>query len=324
MQDNESKKAPETDESDVLDLGGRDNDDDKVKGGSVIDAIRAENTRKRRAALDAQSKAAAEAADKDRAKREEYARKLAQDRVELMKLKAGVIGDEDIPHEKEPQKVYTKRERFSNFMYHNKGYILFGLFVTALAAFFIYDIASKVEPDVSVMFIATDEDAEFYTENIEDVLEKYCADYNGDGHIYVRVSYLPAIVDTSEGSAGLYYAQSYQTKLVAEFQSADSIMVITDDETNEALDIAEDGVLADMTKIYPDDENATEIGYKLSATKLAEDSGIKLADDLYLGLRAPTEGLMVNTKKFQTNYDNALELWNNYLNGKIINESTTE
>lgn len=299
------------------------NDVHKLNGSkSAAENIREANRKQKREELDAESREAEKAAEEERLKREEYAKKLAKERVELMQIKAGVIGSEDIPIEKEPERVYSTRDKIGNFFYHYKGYIIAGVLLAVLVGFFIYDMATKISPDVSVMYIATDPRIELITDKIEAALEPYCKDYNGDGHVFVSVSYMPAAVDTSEGSTGLYYAQSYQTKLVAEFQSADTIIVLTDDETNKSFGLDDGEVLGDLTQIYPDDKNATKFGYKLNATDFAKDIGYdKLSDKLIIGFRKPSESLMVDYKKFEKNYNNALELWDNYLKGNVVNTS---
>lgn len=194
------------------------------------------------------------------------------------------------------------------------------LIVAAIGGFLIFDLVTKVDPDVAVMIIAEDDEFYFRTNDIAALLEQYCEDFNGDKHISVRVSYLPAVVDEN---SNLYYSQSDQTKLVAEFMSCNSIIVIADRFTCETVDIA-DGVLADMREVYPDDENAMELGYLLKNTNFDEDIGYEdMPDDFFIGFRVPVEG-MGKMEKFQENYDNALKLWDNYLNGNIVNPAAEE
>jgi hypothetical protein len=197
-------------------------------------------------------------------------------------------------------------------------YIIIGTIIAIVAIFLIYDIVTNKSPDVSIMIIASDDEFDLRTEDIEKLFEPYCDDFNGDGEVYVRVSYMPAVVDTSGGYADMYYSSSYQTKLVAEFQGETSIMVIADEYTCETVNI-EDGVLADMTEIYPDDENAVTLGYMLSGTDFGEDIKYSsMPDDLFMGFRVPTSGIGVNEEKFQSNYENALKMWDNYLTGTTV------
>lgn len=288
------------------------------KGKSFMDVYREVNAREHAEELKREAELEAQRAERERRQRESYEAKLRQERLELLKLKQGVIAEEDVVYEKEPEKHYTVWQRIGNFFYHNKVYIIFGTLLAALAAFLIYDYVSTVRPDAVVMIIASDGEFNFITEDISEFLGQYCGDNNGDGKVSVRVSYLPAA--PSEDSVSMYYQQADQTKLMAEFQGTEAIMVMGDYEACEVLGITE-GVLADLSEYFPNDENVTELGYMLNGTDFAKDIGYEeLADNIFLGFRQPKKGSFGTSEKdFQKNFDNAIELWRNYLNGNIIN-----
>lgn len=288
---------------------------------SVLENMRRINEKQRREELEAEAEREKERAEKERLDRERYEKKLERDRIELMKLKQGIISDEDIPHEAEPVKEYTAWEKIGNFFYHNKMPLIVGAVIVLLAVFLIRDVVTNKRPDVAIMIMASDTELDFRTGDIEKLLEPYCEDFNGDGEVYVRVSYLPAVY--SDGNLDAYFNQSAQTKLMAEFQSGDSIIVIADADTCHTVGIdtvSENGnpvdpILVDMRTIYPDDENCIELGYMLSGTSFAEDiKYTAMSDSLFIGFRLPREALGVNMEKFTANYNNALKLWDNYLN----------
>lgn len=283
-----------------------------------MDVYREVNAREHAEEMKREAELEAQRADRERRQRENYEAKLRQERLELLKLKQGVISEEDIAYEKEPEKHYTLWQKIGNYFYHNKIYIIFGTLLAALAVFLIYDYVSAVRPDAVVMIIASDGEFNFITDDISSLLGQYCRDNNGDGKISVRVSYLPASPD--ENSSGMYYQQADQTKLMAEFQGTEAIMVIGDYEACETLVITE-GVLADLSEYFPDDKNVTELGYMLSGTNFAKDIGYEgLADNIFIGFRQPKKGgLGTSEKDFQKNFNNAIELWTNYLNGNVIN-----
>lgn len=287
---------------------------------SVLENMRRINEKQHREELEAEAEREKERAEKERLERERYEKKLERDRIELMKLKQGVISEEDIPHEAEPVKEYTAWEKIGNFFYHNKMPLIVGAVIVLLAVFLIRDVVTNKKPDVSIMIMASDSELDFRTGDIEKMLEPYCEDFNGDGEVYVRVSYLPAVY--SDDNLDAYFNQSAQTKLMAEFQSGDSIIVIADADTCHTVGIdtvSENGnpvdpILVDMRTIYPDDENCTELGYMLSGTSFAEDiKYTAMSDSLFIGFRLPREALGVNMEKFTANYNNALKLWDNYL-----------
>lgn len=287
---------------------------------SVLENMRRINEKQHREELEAEAEREKERAEKERLERERYEKKLERDRIELIKLKQGVISDEDIPHEAEPVKEYTAWEKIGNFFYHNKMPLIVGAVIVLLAVFLIRDVVTNKKPDVAIMIMASDSELDFRTGDIEKLLEPYCEDFNGDGEVYVRVSYLPAVY--SDDNLDAYFNQSAQTKLMAEFQSGDSIIVIADADTCHTVGIdtvSENGnpvdpILVDMRTIYPDDENCTELGYMLSGTSFAEDiKYTAMSDSLFIGFRLPREALGVNMEKFTANYNNALKLWDNYL-----------
>lgn len=288
---------------------------------SVLENMRRINEKQRQEELEAEAEREKEHAEKERRERERYEKKLERDRIELMKLKQGIISDEDIPHEAEPVKEYTVWEKIGNFFYHNKMPLIVGAVLVLLAVFLIRDVVTNKRPDVAIMIMASDSELDFRTGDIEKLLEPYCEDFNGDGEVYVRVSYLPAVY--SDDNLDAYFNQSAQTKLMAEFQSGDSIIVIADAETSHAVgidNVSENGnpvdpILVDMRTIYPDNKNCTELGYMLSGTSFAEDiKYTAMSDSLFIGFRLPREALGVNMEKFTANYNNALKLWDNYLN----------
>lgn len=288
---------------------------------SVLRNMHRLNEKQKREELEAEAKKEKELAERQRLERERYEKKLEHDRIELMKLKQGIISEEDIPREAEAAKEYTVWEKIGNFFYHYKLTVIVVVLIAALFVFLVSDIITNKKPDVSVMIMATDKEFMFRTNDIETMLEPYCEDFNDDGEIYVRVSYLPAIYN--ENDVDTYFNQSYQTKLMAEFQGCDSIIVIADIAACQTAGIdtvSENGnpvdrILVDMRTVYPEDENCTELGYMLSGTSFAEDiKYTAMSDSLFIGFRVPREALGVNMEKFTRNYNNALKLWDNYLN----------
>ncbi len=294
-----------------------------AKSKSFMENYRQIKEQERAEEIKRQSELEAARADRERKARDEYAEKLRQEKLELLKLKQGVISEEDIPTEVKTERHYTVWERIGNFFYHNKMYLIVGGALFAIAAFLLYDILTTVKPDVSVMFVANDGNVSFLTSEMEDVLKQYCSDFNGDGKVDVRVSYVPAGTELPEDSEMNAYAlqaqQADRTKLVAEFQSSETIIIIADKRSCDEIGII-DGIFADLSGVFPDDENVDGYGYMLNGTSLAEDIGYPaLSDELFAAFRQPHEGVGINSEKFEKNFDNAVELWTNYINGNIIN-----
>lgn len=313
MSDTENKEPRESGAEEIPE------DTKKKKGKSFMEVYREVNEKERAEELKRQSELEAARAERERKERDRYAEKLRQEKLELLKLKQGVISEEDIPTEVKTERHYTVWERIGNFFYHNKAYVIVGTAMFLILAFLVYDMVTRVTPDVTVMIIAKDDTFQIYDEKVELLLERYCPDYNEDGTVDVRVFYAPAVMGDSPNE--LYTRQSDQTKLVAEFQSSSTVMIIADKESCEAVGIAEgDGVFADLSKDFPDDENVTELGYMLSGTSFAEDIEYSaLSDEWFAAFREPHGGIGMNEEKFKENYEHAVELWTNYITGNEIN-----
>ncbi|MCL2054246.1 MAG: hypothetical protein FWG90_07430 [Oscillospiraceae bacterium] len=282
---------------------------------SFLDNYLEINRQEREAEVEVEAKAA----EHRRAEREEYEKQLARERIELMKLKSGVEAELGSLKEEAPERVYTIKEKIADFFYHYKAHLIVFALMAGLAGFLIYDVASRVQPDVSVIFMATDGNFALYAEKAAEVFERYCEDFNGDKKVVVRVSYLPVKGD-NDSQADFYYNQAEQLKLMAAFQTTDTIIIIADREAVKEA-VIEEGVLKDLREVYPHNEDVNEYGYMLNATSFAEDIGYPdLADNLFASFREPHGGAGVNEKDFIMHYNNAIAMWDNYINGNIVNE----
>ncbi len=284
------------------------------KQKSLLDNIREINEREKKEALEAESKAAEEKAKRDEKARDSYQKKLQNQRVQLLREKQGISEqpDEKQADEQQAQPVkYTFKQKLSNLVYHHKIGIIAAAIIIPIAAFLTYDFLSNVQPDITVMVVAKDPVLEKSTEKLAEILTPYCEDYNGDGKTVVSVLYAPTFTDETS-DAEMYQGQATQARVIAEFQSDNVVMMISNDAAIKHLGI-EEGIFEDMTAIYPDDKNATEVGYNLLGTKLYEQLGYtEKPEGLYMSLRIPKSGFGLNYKKFTKNYDNAVEIWGKY------------
>ena len=287
--------------------------EEKPKEKSFLEKVQEINEKERQEELKEEARKTKERAEKEQKARESYSKKLNQERIELMKAKQGIIEEDAVQLEPEEKKVYTFKEKAGNFFYHNKLYIFIAIFLIGITSFLIYDFVTKVKPDITVMITKQDDFLMNNTDAVAKVLEQYCSDYNNDGKVKVEVLYTPSYSEDTN-STEIYNNQAYQTRLVAEFQSDQVIMFISDKETCEYLEL-DDGVsIADVSGIYPSDPNAQKLGYMLSGTKFAEQIGYKdMPDTYFVSFRVPRDNFNINIEKFEKNYENALETWNKYL-----------
>ncbi len=240
-----------------------------------------EEQRREQLRIEAEQQEAAQRLEEER--RIAYEKKLREERIELMRLKQGVIEESETIHEeKEEEKKYTLREKVSNYFYHNKWWMGFAAFFVGLAGFLTVQVLTTVHPDVVVLLIS---DNQLFnvdcSENISTLLEQYTEDANGDGKVTVDVYYIPA----SEASAANSGYTGDSTKLFAEFQLGDSLLVISDSEADTF--IAADQNLADLEADFGGYSQTEGVRFYLSDTEFAEAVGWDepLDEDIYIGIR---------------------------------------
>ncbi|MGN0690926.1 MAG: hypothetical protein ACI4K7_01080 [Oscillospiraceae bacterium] len=281
----------------------------KKKEKTLMDVIREVDEKDR---LEEEHKAE-QRRQREEEQKKAYEEQLKKDKIELIKLKEGVISDEDIPRRPKEEKHYTIWQRIGNVIYHDKAYIIFGLCFAALVVFIVYSIVSADRPDMTILYIDNDPNMEYLCDDAANVFEPYCEDVNGDGEVMVKMFYVPEELD-DDNAANMQLNQSYRTKLVAEFQAGEVIMVIGTERVYKEMGIYGNDLLQDMTELYPDDENATSFGYKITGTTLARAMGYEdLREDLYISFRTPQKLIGTSIKEMEENYEIALNTFDNYI-----------
>ncbi|MDR0946994.1 MAG: hypothetical protein LBM87_04535 [Ruminococcus sp.] len=314
-------KSEKTENSENLEVFENSEDSDKhsiSSGKSALQNFRDAEIRRRREELRRQSEEAEQQSKKAHEQDRLYAKKVAEDRVELLKIKQGIGLEEDFK-EAAPKKEYTFKEKVSNFWYHNKFVVIVTALIVCAAGFFVHDIFFRTQPDLKAIIIANDENFGILYDEFAEVLAVYTPDFNGDGKIYVQAQYLPGVM--SPDNRDVNYQQAIEAKLFAEFSSSDSVMIFADNATVEALGITE-GVFTPADEIFPGDPNAGTIGYNLSGTDFAEKIGYpEISPDIFVAFRTPRESYN-GIEEFQKNYNHAVEVWKNYISHSVINEAS--
>lgn len=241
------------------------------------------------------------AARKREAERKAYEEQLRQERLELIRLKQGVIEESETIHEEhEEPPHYTFGERVGNFLYHNKWWLGIACFFAFVIGFLIYQTVTTVRPDLIVLLLVHDDylNADC-NEQIGQLFEQYIGDENGDGKVVCDVYYIPASDETAERSG--YTGDS--TKLFAEFQIAEACIVISDEGADQF--IVPEHTLYDLEEDFGDYAETDGVRFYLRDTAFADDIGWtdgKLDADIYIGIRAVRETLD-SKEKMQETFD---------------------
>lgn len=236
---------------------------------------------------------------RQRKKQEEYDRKIQEERIELIRLKQGVIEESETIHEEQPEEIkLSVRKKIVNFFYHNKWWLFLAIFFVALASYLTYTLIMRPNPDM-VVLVLCDNEAIGNSAQFEDYLETFIEDYNGNGEIKVSTYYIP-YSDNSYTN----YQTGNETKLTTEMQSAEAVIVVGGSNINPVID--PENTLVDLSEIYPDNVQVRSYGFFLKNTDFAERIGIdpeEVTGDLYIGIRKPRNLLYSDTEDMQKTYN---------------------
>lgn len=288
MKDKDSIKTPQND------------DDEKIHvSQSVIQTAREIQMKQLEEQQKIQQELERKRAEREKIKREEYERQLLEEKKELIRLKQGQVEKSEIIHEEAPEeKKLTLWQKITNFFYHNKWWLGIGVLIACIGIFLIYDLATKRKPDYSILMV-TQNDEIGYSEAFIDYLESYCEDFNDDGRILASVMYIPY-----SDNAQYNYANGIDTKLTAEFQTNDAVIVLGGEKTTNFLD--PEKVFVNLEELYPDNPNVDGYVFYLKDTEFAEHLGIpeeSVTDDMFLAIRKPQKLLYSDESELQETYD---------------------
>lgn len=269
---------------------------------------------KQRAERDAEQERAQKLADerrrKEREEREARDRKIAQDKIELMKLKNGIIEESEEFNEVHEEKRELKGfEKISNIWYHDKMWICFAAFTILVVAILVYDVVTREKPDLTIMLIADNGlSGTEQNELLEEVFEQYTPDINGDGEVHVQIMDC-ALNDYKTDTT---YTTNSQ-KFFANLQQGSIIMVITDSNTDPDYQAL---MVDNLAEQFPDNPYIDEKGLSLNFAFLADEINYEnMPNDIHLCLRRPVATLDDNLEEMQENYDAAFEIFTDIANG---------
>ena len=130
--------------------------------------------------------------------RKDYEKQLDSEKIELVKLKSGVIDESEIIKEEAPEVIkLSKMEWLKNFWWHNKIIIILIIFAIAVVSYITYDSLTRVKPDIKVM-MTVNNGLVNRTQEVADYFERFCPDINGDGEVNVQILSAPLTENTDD------------------------------------------------------------------------------------------------------------------------------
>lgn len=271
---------------------------DEKQDDSIVNIVRQVNKKELKSKLKKEIEENEKFIHKEDEKHNEYEKISYKDKVNIIKLKQGAVKKEDIGLVDQQVKVnYKLKDKLSNFIYHNKTWIILFLVFSMIAGFLIYDLASRKRPDITILLLSPNPVLGSESEEIEHLFEKYIYDVNKNKKIEVSVFYLPT--QEAETNASNYQLQmANSAKLYAELQSSNSLIIISDSRADKI--IFPENILYNLEDDYVDNDAIKGYSLLLGKTKFAEmiDYNGTIYDDLYIGIRKPNE-----KKKMKKNFD---------------------
>ena len=272
-----------------------------AENGQTPEEKQPENVSVLRNALEMQAKAAHEAEMKERARqeafneaqyqaREEYAKTLQEEKVELIRMKQGEEFDEELVYgQPEEEKQYTFSEKLGNWLYHSKWWLGLAAFAVFLIGFLVYDYVTRVDPDIRILLLSEHPELYAHSPDLDTMLSGLTEDFNSDGRSLAQSVYVPISKDTME-NAGSYTA-TYNSQLMIQFQTDTCMLVIADPAAEEYLQ--PDIMFVDLKALYPGCKYID--GYKLmiGETDLAAQLNMTepFKEGAYLALRVAQENM---------------------------------
>ncbi|MCC8195690.1 MAG: hypothetical protein LIO49_02610 [Ruminococcus sp.] len=249
--------------------------------------------------LDEEVKAREEALKDDRAARAQHEKELQEKKIELTKLRMGVIEESDTikeVHEETPE--LTLGEKLENIWYRSKWIIILVIFCVAAGGYIIYSQVTSEKADMTVLVVMENNSLYARTEEVEKFLEQYCDDLDGNGYVHV-LAYNIVLSDLEDVTS----STSAQAQIMTQLMTGDNIMIISDGTTEfEVHDFTQD-------EGY-DDDCMTEYGIRLSCALTREELRWEaMPDELYIGMRQPQELSGTKLEKMQENFDELLPMF---------------
>lgn len=241
--------------------------------------------------------------------RKDYEKQLGNEKIELVKLKTGVIDESDIIKEEVSAPIkLSKSEWIKNFWWHHK-FIIMGIILAAAVVFYItYDTVSRVKPDIKII-MTVNNGLVNRTEEVADYFEKFCPDINGDGEINVQILSVPLPDNTND----YVQIQQYQEVYLANMQTGEVIFILTDDKTDTDIysENDSDNLLADVSSDFKDNEFVTNKGLSLKGDYIEDvfKYHTNYPQNIYLGMREPVKTLKDSKEDMQENYNKAYEIF---------------
>ncbi len=249
-------------------------------------------------------------AKKQKKAQEAHDKRLEEERLELLRLKTGVIEDSELIHEEVPEEIHqTFWQKIGSFIYLNKWWLGMGAVFTAIAVFLVVSLATKPRPDMVVLIVGNNQSLGEES-HLDKYLEQFTPDNNKNGKILVSVYYIPY-----SGNERADFANSVPQKLSAELQSAESVILIGNELIGDV--VTPEDTFTDLSTRYPGNKHVNRYKFMLSDTDFAEKVGVPAEDitkDWFIAVRKPQALIYSDEDDMQKTFDKDIDVFDAIIN----------
>ena len=185
-----------------------------------------------------------------------------------------------------------------------------GIFLAAVAVYLGYSLATRERPDIIVLVIGENYSLGEESE-IKEYVESFTEDFNKNGEILASVYYMPYT-----GNQQKDYAMGVPTKLTAEIQSGDAVIVFGNQTAYDNV-FDTDGILTDLSAIYPENPHVEKDRFMLNGTDFAVKINMdknELTDDWFIAIREPADLMYDKKETMQETYDKDFAVFDAIIN----------
>lgn len=173
----------------------------------------------------------------------------------------------------------TPKSKWKNFWFYYKWHTYASIFIMIVLAVSIRSCVTRINPDISVMFLSSVPLAEQDNKLMENELAKYVEDYtkNGKNEVSLNNIYF------SQNAADAQMNMAMRQKFIAELAAGDTVLYITDKTSIE--EFTKNNILGKINDIEGAITEYDSTLIKLNVQKLFPNLSEYAPKELYIGIR---------------------------------------
>lgn len=216
-----------------------------------------------------------------------------EEEIRIKKIKQGLIPDtenEQYQKEKEEREnaPMTLEEKWKNFWYHNKVFVLIFGFIIVFGGIFTFQSIFKEVYDTTILFCTYSYYDDATLQKLSSSLEEVMPDMDGNGEVNVGV-FQASYTAPGEMISDTKYEQALQSRVMAEIYTGENCIFICQKEYMDYL--AENDVFADLRDVLGLEGDKPIYSISIADAPILKDKAFdKERDNFHIGIRIYKEG----------------------------------